>query len=87
MELLSEPCTLGLLLLAYALRAGFLDVDDLLHGIELVDVEVEEFVDDLSHRFGVLLFRHVELLYYLQIFLEESISFIHTVDFFVDVFS
>ena len=90
MELLAEACTaskylpiLGLPL--HAIRASFLDIDDHVGRVKLVYIEVEKFINELGHRFGVFFFGHIELLNHLQVFFEEGICLVHAINLFVDV--
>lgn len=91
MELLAEPGSssndLAIPALSlHTIGARLLNVNDHVGCVELVDIEVEELIDELGHRFRVVLFGHVELLNHLQVLLEECVCFIHAIHLLIDVF-
>jgi hypothetical protein len=69
----------------YGIRARLLNVDDHVGGVELINIEVEKLINELSNRLGVFFLGHVKLLDHFQVLLKEGVCLIHAVHFFVDV--
>jgi len=61
------------------------NIDDHVGGVEFINVEIKEFVNQLGHWHSILLLRHVELLNNLQVIFKKCISFIHAIHFLVNV--